>query len=267
MLVSTIPCDTQVCCACCVVLCVRRKPETAISNIDAATSIFFSLGTGAYDFFHEPAKGIRRGPKEFGKGAAKGTASLLGNTFAGLGKAASGVTGAVGGGLAALTFDAEYVQRRNEREAAVRSGKKNAALAAAQGVGGGVASGIAGVFLQPVKGARSGGVGGFFKGVAKGVTGLVTKPTSGLLEAASHVTSKAGKAGSNASVESAINRTERSRAARLLRGEDRVLVPSSFEEEPIRAAMHGALGVTKGAQRWFPDGEVRICSCVHVFMC
>lgn len=42
-----------------------------------------------------------------------------------------------------------------------------------------VGSGVAGVATQPIKGAKEGGVSGFFGGAGKGIAGLVAKPLSG----------------------------------------------------------------------------------------
>lgn len=50
------------------------SPLTLINN----------LGTGVYDFFHEPAKGITKSPKDFGLGLAKGTKSLISATVYGI---------------------------------------------------------------------------------------------------------------------------------------------------------------------------------------
>ena len=47
----------------------------------------------------------------------------------------------------------------------------------------GIASGIGGLFYQPFKGAKEGGVGGFFGGLGKGLVGVVAKPVAGTLEA------------------------------------------------------------------------------------
>lgn len=47
----------------------------------------------------------------------------------------------------------------------------------------GFADGISGVFTAPVKEARTGGIGGFFKGVGKGVVGLAVKPLVGVSDA------------------------------------------------------------------------------------
>ena len=42
------------------------------------------LGTGVKDFFYEPAEGLMKSPTAFGKGVAKGTMSLVGNTTSGV---------------------------------------------------------------------------------------------------------------------------------------------------------------------------------------
>ena len=66
------------------------------------------MGSGVKSFFVEPAKAIRKGPKDFAKGMKKGTYGLLSNTFQGLGSAAGAVSGALGDGIAQLTFDEEF---------------------------------------------------------------------------------------------------------------------------------------------------------------
>ena len=53
---------------------------------------------------------------------------------------------------------------------------------------------MAGVFLQPGRGAPKGGVGGFFKGVARGVAGVVVKPVVGVLDGATQVVEGIGTA-------------------------------------------------------------------------
>jgi vacuolar protein sorting-associated protein 13A/C len=45
-----------------------------------------------------------------------------------------------------------------------------------------VASGVAGMYEQPIRGARTGGVKGLMKGTLKGLGGVVVKPISGGLD-------------------------------------------------------------------------------------
>lgn len=49
----------------------------------------------------------------------------------------------------------------------------------------GFKNGFTGVFTQPVQGAERNGLPGFLLGAAKGIGGLVIKPISGVIDAAS----------------------------------------------------------------------------------
>jgi vacuolar protein sorting-associated protein 13A/C len=49
----------------------------------------------------------------------------------------------------------------------------------------GFKNGVTGVFTQPVQGAERNGLPGFLLGAAKGLGGLVIKPISGVIDAAS----------------------------------------------------------------------------------
>ncbi|KAJ8307900.1 hypothetical protein KUTeg_014547 [Tegillarca granosa] len=51
--------------------------------------------------------------------------------------------------------------------------------------GQGVFDGVTGIVRKPVEGAKKEGVEGFFKGVGKGLVGVVTRPTSGVIDFAS----------------------------------------------------------------------------------
>ncbi|KAG5868246.1 hypothetical protein JTB14_028850 [Gonioctena quinquepunctata] len=97
----------------------------------------------------------------------------------------SRITGAMGKGIAALTFDDEFQRKRREQlnkkpttaqEGIARSGK---------GLVMGVYSGVTGVFTKPVEGAKEQGVEGFFKGLGKGAVGLVARPVAGVVDFAS----------------------------------------------------------------------------------
>jgi hypothetical protein len=58
-----------------------------------------NLGTGFYDFFHEPAQGIVSSPQDFGIGLAKGTKSLVKNSVYGIFNTVSKITGSITRGL------------------------------------------------------------------------------------------------------------------------------------------------------------------------
>ena len=64
------------------------------------------------DFFYEPAQGLVRSPEEFGKGLGKGALSLVNNTAIGTFDSLTKITGAIGSGLAFLSFDDNYIAQR-----------------------------------------------------------------------------------------------------------------------------------------------------------
>ncbi|XP_039957880.1 vacuolar protein sorting-associated protein 13 [Bactrocera tryoni] len=143
------------------------------------------LKKGVEDLFYEPFQGAIQGPGEFAQGLALGVKSLFGHTVGGAAGAVSKITGAMGKGLAALTFDEEYQKKRrlhmNKKpqtfsEGIARSGKSLVM---------GFVDGVSGVVTKPVAGAREEGVEGFFKGVGKGVIGFVAQPTAGVVDFAS----------------------------------------------------------------------------------
>ena len=53
------------------------------------------LGSGVFEFFNEPRKGILKGPKEFAKGLGKGFKSLITNVIGGSLNSVSRVTGSL----------------------------------------------------------------------------------------------------------------------------------------------------------------------------
>ncbi|XP_030555732.1 vacuolar protein sorting-associated protein 13 [Drosophila novamexicana] len=143
------------------------------------------LKKGVEDLFYEPFQGAIQGPGEFAEGLVLGVKSLFGHTVGGAAGAMSKITGAMGKGLAALTFDDDYQRKRrqgmhnkpkNFHEGLARSGK---------GLVMGFVDGVTGVVTKPVHGAREEGAQGFFKGLGKGAIGLVARPTAGVVDFAS----------------------------------------------------------------------------------
>jgi len=139
------------------------------------------------DLFYEPFQGAVEGPSEFAEGLAIGVRSVFSGVVGGAAGTVSKITGALGKGLASLTFDEKFQQKR--REAIKRRGQQNnLAVGMARNtrdLAMGVVGGISGVVLKPIEGATKDGVGGFFKGVGKGVAGLVTRPVGGAVDFAS----------------------------------------------------------------------------------
>jgi len=137
------------------------------------------------DFFYEPAQGIIQSPQAFAKGLAKGTSSLVKNTVYGTFNSVSKIAGAIGKGVATLSFDDEYVKKRQINQ---RKEPKHFISGAGQGafaLGKGIFDGITGIVVKPVQGARKDGAKGFAKGIGQGVVGVVVKPVAGVFEAVS----------------------------------------------------------------------------------
>jgi vacuolar protein sorting-associated protein 13A/C len=139
------------------------------------------------DLFYEPFQGAVEGPSEFAEGLAIGVRSVFSGVVGGGAGFVSKITGAVGKGLATLTFDEKFQQKRREGIKR-RANQDNLAVGMARNtrdLATGFLGGITGVVTKPVEGARDEGVGGFFKGVGKGVVGLVTRPAGGVVDFAS----------------------------------------------------------------------------------
>ncbi|MGH0117440.1 UNVERIFIED_CONTAM: hypothetical protein FKN15_034627 [Acipenser sinensis] len=114
-----------------------------------------------------PGNGAVQGPEEFAEGFVIGVRSLLGHTVGGAAGVVSRITGSVGKGLAAITMDKEYQQKR--REEMNRQPKD---------FGDSLAKGGKGLLWKE-------GAAGFFKGLCKGLVGVVARPTGGIVDMAS----------------------------------------------------------------------------------
>uniref|UniRef100_A0A673CML0 Vacuolar protein sorting 13 homolog A n=1 Tax=Sphaeramia orbicularis TaxID=375764 RepID=A0A673CML0_9TELE len=137
------------------------------------------LSEGVEAFFYEPYQGAIQGPEEFVEGMALGVKALVGGAVGGIAGAASRITGAMAKGVAAITMDEEYQQKRretmNKQPSSLREGL-------ARGGKGLVKCGVA---LCSCAGAQKEGAAGFFKGVGKGLVGAVARPTGGIIDMAS----------------------------------------------------------------------------------
>ncbi|XP_033213445.1 vacuolar protein sorting-associated protein 13 isoform X2 [Belonocnema kinseyi] len=140
---------------------------------------------GIEDLFYEPFQGAIQGPGEFAEGLFLGVRSMLGHTVGGMAGAVSKITGAMGKGLAALTFDKDYQRKRQEQLNKQPANLQEGLARSGKGLVMGVFDGVTGVVMKPISGAREEGVEGFFKGFGKGMVGLVTRPTAGVVDFAS----------------------------------------------------------------------------------
>ncbi|XP_069786597.1 intermembrane lipid transfer protein VPS13A isoform X2 [Narcine bancroftii] len=143
------------------------------------------LSEGVEAFFYEPYQGAIQGPEEFMEGMALGVKALVGGAVGGIAGAASRITGAMAKGVAAITMDEEYQQRRREAMNKQPSGIKEGITRGGKGLISGFVSGITGIVTKPIKGAQKEGATGFFKGFGKGLVGAVARPAGGIIDLAS----------------------------------------------------------------------------------
>ncbi|XP_026125478.1 intermembrane lipid transfer protein VPS13A isoform X3 [Carassius auratus] len=143
------------------------------------------LSEGVEAFFYEPYQGAIQGPEEFMEGMALGVKALVGGAVGGLAGAASRITGAMAKGVAAMTMDEEYQQKRREAMNKQPSGLREGLTRGGKGLVSGFVSGITGIVTKPIKGAQREGAAGFFKGMGKGLVGALTRPTGGIIDMAS----------------------------------------------------------------------------------
>uniref|UniRef100_A0A3Q1GUY5 Vacuolar protein sorting 13 homolog A n=1 Tax=Acanthochromis polyacanthus TaxID=80966 RepID=A0A3Q1GUY5_9TELE len=143
------------------------------------------LSEGVEAFFYEPYQGAIQGPEEFIEGMALGMKALVGGAVGGIAGAASRITGAMAKGVAAITMDEEFQQKRREAMNRQPSGLREGLTRGGKGLVSGFLSGITGIVTKPIKGAQKEGASGFFKGVGKGLVGAVARPTGGIIDMAS----------------------------------------------------------------------------------
>ncbi len=166
----------------------------AIDIIGNPIGLVDQLGSGVFEFFNEPRKGIMKGPKEFAEGVGKGVKSLVTNVVGGSLNSVSRVTGSLYS-LVKYVGDESKGKYRNVGGETVNDDAfrkpDNALTGALQGVKGGameVASGFAGIFTKPFKGAQNEGAKGFFKGLGQGLIGAITSPVTAALKLGTSVT-------------------------------------------------------------------------------
>uniref|UniRef100_A0AAQ4Q6C5 Vacuolar protein sorting 13 homolog C n=2 Tax=Gasterosteus aculeatus aculeatus TaxID=481459 RepID=A0AAQ4Q6C5_GASAC len=143
------------------------------------------LSEGVEAFFYEPFQGAVQGPEEFAEGFVIGVRSLLGHTVGGAAGMVSRITGSVGKGLAAITMDKEYQQKRREEMNRPPRDFGQSLAKGGKGLLKGVMGGVTGIVTKPVEGAKKEGAAGFFKGIGKGLVGVVARPTGGIVDMAS----------------------------------------------------------------------------------
>jgi vacuolar protein sorting-associated protein 13A/C len=160
-----------------------RQLYKILGSFDALgnpVSFVKNMGAGVHDLFYEPAKGMTVSAKEFGKGLGRGAASLVKKSVYAIFNSASKITGSISKGVAILSMDNEYQQKRQVEK--FRQRPRNAIEGIGYGLkdlGTGIIKGLYGIVEQPVKGGMAEGAKGVFKGIGRGFVGVVIKPTVG----------------------------------------------------------------------------------------
>ena len=157
----------------------------SINILGNPVGLFSQIGTGVSDLIEKPMEGFIKGPLEGGVGLVKGAGSLLSHTLAGTLNSLDKITGSLGTGIAALSLDDEYLAQREKMKMTKAKHVGQGLTQAGMSIFTGFEKGITGVFMKPIEGASKGGVKGFLKGTFQGLSGLIVKPVSGLLDAAS----------------------------------------------------------------------------------
>ena len=141
----------------------------SIDLIGNPINLIGKLGTGVYEFFAEPAKGLVGGPKSFAKGLGKGVQSLVSGVVVGSFDSVSKISGTLYDVLKKATGD------ETSKKASTESIPKDMLIGMGQGLMD-VVNGVAYLFIKPYKGAKNDGTKGFFKGVLMGSIGFISSP-------------------------------------------------------------------------------------------
>jgi len=139
-----------------------------------------NVGGGFYDFVNEPRKGFRNGPKEFGKGVAKGFGGLVSGIFGGIFDFIQRITGTLYAATQSLTGrDRESISIEDENEPTnVFSGIGQGIV----GFGKEIGKGFYGFCREPCQKAGTHGAGGLCKGLCSGFLKLIISPFAGILK-------------------------------------------------------------------------------------
>lgn len=163
--------------------------------------VLTSFFSGLRDLFVTPSAAFMRSPTDasrIGLGVAKGTLSLVSHSTSGFFGFASKVSANAGQVIAILSLDKDFrnwhrdnvvTEATNLNREWKRRGVQKVTAMVGRPIGDlifGVASGVGGIFLAPVRGYRRGGSAGLFSGVALGGIGVIAKPTVGVLDALAH---------------------------------------------------------------------------------
>ena len=162
-----------------------------ILNIDLLGNpikLLEGVGSGLFQLFNEPRKGLLKGPEEFGLGITRGARALVSNVVGGGFNSVSKITGTLLNAtknLSSMGTDEEIVIKEEEKPKGLLSGTLSGFR---KGLGE-LTHGVAGIVTKPIQQSQKGGVGGFFKGLGSGLVGAVLAPVNTVLTLGNEVTS------------------------------------------------------------------------------
>ena len=146
------------------------------------------LGTGIFQFFNEPRKGLLKGPEEFGLGIARGARSLVSNIVGGGFNSVSKITGTLlnaSKNISSLGTEEEVIIKEEDKPRGLLKGTLSGLK---KGLGE-ITHGVTGIVTKPIEQTKKGGVGGFFKGLGSGLLGAVLSPVNTVLTVGNEVSS------------------------------------------------------------------------------
>ena len=114
---------------------------------------------------------------------------ILGGTL----RVGENVVSAAGNVVRTITGDSVISGKRNTK-IGVNETAGQTVVSGLQSFGEGIVGGVAGIFVDPVRMAQKEGALGFFKGIGTGLTGAITRPTLGVIDAASGIIAGTRKA-------------------------------------------------------------------------
>merc|ERR1719240_1556886 len=94
----------------------------------------------------------------------------------GISSAGSTATAGVAKGIAAMTFDEEFMDTRQRRQQSKASNMGDAMAQGTEALLSGAVEGASSLLVMPVQEARKDGYKGLVKGIGKGFVGTFTKP-------------------------------------------------------------------------------------------
>jgi hypothetical protein len=162
-----------------------------------------SFFSGFRDLLLTPSKAFLRSPTDpsvVGIGVAKGTLSLVSHSTSGFFGFLSRVSASAGQVVATLSLDPDFsawhrtkvvTEAMNLNRQWKRRGMQSVRAMIERPVGdlaAGVAGGVFGIVISPIKGYRRAGSSGLVKGLAVGFVGVFARPTVGVLDAFTHFT-------------------------------------------------------------------------------